>query len=282
VNVLHPSTGATVDTITGNMTAGHLETTWLTKAQTANWRTDRIGFSATASSVGVSGNSSNQFTFRQRPIVSSSLRNIAHASGNGFAPVHEKHDAALDASQVHYRLKLKLAGSPFDATKQSAAQTVIQDVWNNGFSAKRFHRTGCGRGQTCDCAFDCCKAGFHLDVEFVTSGEHLTVQVFATAPGAPRHRSSMDGNGGEWGDPPINATSTYAHETGHVLGQYDEYATGAIDPGAPPVQPANATTSNLMSTSGNTTLLNRHYRYALAYLNSNAGGDTYEVIPPGE
>src|SRR5207248_11460897 len=64
---------------------------------------------------------------------------------------------------------------------------------------------------------------------------------------------------------------TYAHETGHVLGQHDEYSTGATDPTG--VQPANAPTPNLMSTTGNTTVLTRHYRHALQFLNDNAGGD---------
>lgn len=35
-----------------------------------------------------------------------------------------------------------------------------------------------------------------------------------------------------------------------------------------------------MSTGLNTTLLNRHYRWVVQYLNNNAGGDNYAVIPP--
>jgi hypothetical protein len=38
----------------------------------------------------------------------------------------------------------------------------------------------------------------------------------------------MNGDGGEWADPPIGPTTTYPHETGHVLGQYDEYGTYLI------------------------------------------------------
>lgn len=282
VEVVHPSTGATIDTLTGTLTGGTVQLTWIAKAQTANWRTDKISFRATALSVAAKGISSNQLTFRHRPTTSWTLINVSHASGNGFAPVVEKHDAQLEADQVHYRLKLRSFGDPFDATKQAAAKSVIENVWNNGFASKKFHRKSCKRGQSCDCAFDCCKAKFHLDVNFVASGEHVPVQIFATAPGSPRHRSRMGGTGGEWGDPPINASSTYAHETGHVLGQYDEYPSGAIDPGSPPAQPSNATTPNLLSTSGNTTLLNRHYRWVLAFLNKQSDGDPYEIVPPGE
>jgi hypothetical protein len=88
----------------------------------------------------------------------------------------------------------------------------------------------------------------------------------------------MNGDGGEWGEPPLDEPSVYAHETGHVLGQHDEYPNGATDPSG--VQPANSPTPNLMATPLNTTLLNRHYRYVLAFLNANASGDPYEIIPP--
>jgi hypothetical protein len=207
------------------------------------------------------------------------LKNVTHPSGNGFAPAHEKHDARLEADRVHYSLKLRTHGAPFDATKQANAKTSIETPWNDGFANKKFHRIGCQRGRACDCPYDCCKAGFRLDVNFVASGEHVAVNVVASpAPPAPRHRSGMNGDGGEWGDPPINAVTTYAHETGHVLGQHDEYSTGATDPSG--VQPANSPVPNLMSTTGNTTLLNRHYRHALAFLNDNAAGDAYEIIPP--
>ena len=90
----------------------------------------------------------------------------------------------------------------------------------------------------------------------------------------------MNGDGGEWGDPTMSPTTTYPHETGHVLGQADEYSTGATDPTG--VQPAQAPAGelNLMSTPGNQRLLNRHYRWALRFLNNNAAGDPYEIIPP--
>ncbi len=281
VEVLHPTTGNPMATLNATVTGGRIDATWVAKAATANWRTDRIRFRVNVPSLGLSGTSANEFTFRQRPTTAYELKNVAHASGNGYGPSHEKHDARLEANRVHYSLKLKLTGDPFSAAKQTAAKNLIQNVWNNGFSGKSFHRTGCGRGRACDCTFDCCKAGFRLDVDYVNSGEHLEVEVHATAPGAPTHRSSMNGDGGEWGDPAKSPTTTYPHETGHVLGQADEYPTGAIDPtGTQPADAAAAGEPNLMSTPGNQTLLNRHYRFVLAFLNSKTSGDTYETIPP--
>lgn len=71
----------------------------------------------------------------------------------------------------------------------------------------------------------------------------------------------------------------YAHEIGHVLGQFDEYSVGAHDPTG--TQPQVSPVANLMATRLNTTLLNRHFRWVLAFLNSKTAGDQYVIIPPG-
>lgn len=270
--------GSVAETLTAPITENHFTATWIAKAQTANWRTDRHRFRFTA--AGLTCTSANEFRFRQRPTTAWILMDVDHPTNNGFAPVVELHDARLEADRVHYSLKLGLTGAPFGAAKQASAKSQIETVWNNGFAAKKFHRTNCRRGRACDCAFDCCKANYRLDVNFIANGfRHVDVEIFTSPPPpAARHRSGMGRNGSHWGDPPINVTSTYPHETGHVLGQFDEYPTGGTDPSG--VQPANSPVPNLMATSGNTTLLNRHYRFALAFLNNHAAGDPYEIIPP--
>jgi hypothetical protein len=276
IEILNPD-GSVAETFTAPMSGDRFSATWIAKAQSANWRTDKHKFRFTAG--GLTCTSSNEFTFRQRPTTNWILKNVAHPSNGGFAPSHEKHDARLEADRVHYSLKLRTHGAPFDAAKQANAKSRIETAWNDGFNNKKFHRTNCQRGRECDCAFDCCKANYRLDVNFVASGEHVAVLVVASPPPpADPHRSSMNGDGGEWGDPPRNAVTTYAHEAGHVLGQADEYPTGATDPTG--VQPANAPDANLMATPGDTTLFNRHYRWALKFLNDNAAGDSYEIIPP--
>jgi hypothetical protein len=264
--------------VSPRVVGGRIQGTWIAKAASNQWRTDKMTFTVSVSG-GPTGTSTNEFTFKKRKTTNWTSLNVAHASNGGFAPSHEKHDARLEDDKVHYKLKIRLFGAAFSADKQTAARDLIQNVWNNGFANKKFHRTGCKRGKTCDCTFDCCKAGYELTVEFVASGEHLAVQVFATGAGAQPHRSSMNGDGGEWGDPALSPATTYPHETGHVLGQSDEYATGATDAaGVQPATPA-AGEENLMSTPGNTTLLIRHYRFALKFLNDNAG-DAYETIQP--
>jgi hypothetical protein len=295
VNVMDNAAGNSVATLTGAMTGGKAQLTWMAKAYSANWRTDKVTFSATVSSVGASGNSSNQFTFKNRPTAA--WETVSQASpqpGNGFGPPGERYDRTLEANQVHLKLKFRTqahtlpctyyncntgtAGAALDTTKQASAKTLIETVWNNGFSGKHFHRTGCGRGNTCDCTYDCCKVVFQLEVVFVTSGENVLITIHPQNPPTQAQIAcSMGWGGADWADPPFDPGSAYPHETGHVLGQYDEYPTGATDLSG--VEPADATTTdpNLMSTGGNTTLKPRHFRQALAYLNSKSG-DPYATI----
>jgi hypothetical protein len=272
--------GATViATLNAQLRGRRVDATWVAKAPTANWRTDRITFRVRA--AGQTCQSSNEFTFKARPTIARALKATNRGTPAGFADIWEVVDQALEADRVHYWLKVKLtpptgaAALPWNAAKQTAEDTRIETIWNNGFSAKRFHRTACRRLRACDCAFDCCKAGFHLDFDFVASGEHYAVQIRTAA--APR-ASGTSRTGSFWADPPRAVTTTYPHEVGHMLGNFDEYAGGAHDPSG--VQPSGAGADNLMKTAGNTTLFNMHYRWVLEYLNANSGGDTYEIIPP--
>jgi hypothetical protein len=279
VEILHPTSGVVIATLNSTLQGGRVNAVWVAKAQTANWRTDRIRFRVKA--AGQTCQSGNDFTFRQRPTTSWAKGERNRGTPASFAAVWEIVDQRLETDKVHYLLKIKLtppSGSatvPWNATKQSTEQTRIETVWNNGFSAKKFHRTACLRGRTCDCAFDCCKAGYHLDVNFVTSGEHFAVQIRTAAAAA--HCGTAK-TGSFWADPPLAPTTSYPHEVGHMLGNFDEYTGGANDPAG--TQPANASTDNLMKTAGNTDLFTRHYRWVLEYLNANSGGDTYEIIPP--
>ena len=281
VEILHPSTGATVGTVNGTLSGGSVQLAWTAKAQTANWRTDQISFRATVSGIGLTGSSNNQFTFKQRPTTGWIARKIDRGTPAGYADVYEVVDAALEANQVHYSLKIRLTppsgatAVPWDAARQASEKSKIDTIWNNGFSAKKFHRKSCGRGATCDCAFDCCKLGFRFDGNFVASGEHYAVQIQTSAtPG----RSGTSLTGSFWVDPAGNPATDYAHEVGHMLGQFDEYSGGANDPTG--TQPAVATTQNLMSTGNVSTLLNVHFRWVLEFLNANTNSDVYQIVPP--
>ena len=275
IAVLHPTTGATVDTLNGAMAGGHARVSWVLKAQTANWRTDSIPFRATVPGVG-SQTSSNTIAFKARATTGWILLNVNRGTpAGGYSDVCENADARLEADRVHYSIKAKLNGT-FTAAQQTDAKTRIETIWNNGFSTHKFHRVACGRGRTCNCAFDCCKADYHLDFNFVTSGEHFTLKIHNGATDAHSYTSCSDM---DWADPPIAVTTSYAHEVGHKLGQFDEYTGGATDPSGG--QPTNPAADDLMKTAGSTTLLPLHYRWALEFLNKNSGETyLYEVIPP--
>jgi|GEM_PF-2807346 len=290
VEVLHPSSGATLQTINARVTGGRVSATWVAKAATANWRTDQIRFRLTVSGIGITGVSTNAFTFRDRPttdwtLIDNSSR-CSHGSGH-----KSLYDIKLETNRVHLSVKMKAWGDSVPAATLTAfksnAKTRIETVWNNGFSSKKFHRTNCLRGDACDCSFDCCKVTFRTDANFVDSGEHWRIKVIPQPdPSAPSISSWCRYNDSQWAYPPKAAASTYAHEFGHLTGQFDEYTSSCPDPAPAGTlyrqpQPPPASENNLMSHSGNTTLLNRHYRYMLEYLNNNSNSDPYKIIPAG-
>jgi hypothetical protein len=211
----------------------------------------------------------------------------------GFTPVHnfnevggpmkavENHDAALDADRVHYRLNLALVGAPVMAASgpvltdlAKTALSSIAPIWTNGFQKKTFHRVNCQRGDSCDCTFDCCKVSYSMDANIVTSGQHVAVTFHARTAAGVVFRASTSDTTGDWADPPLTS-SEYAHEVGHILGQFDEYVGGVKDPSG--VQPQPAPEVNLMAGTG-PALLVRHYRWALRFLNNNTGGDPYKTV----
>jgi hypothetical protein len=281
VEILHPTDSGVLDTLSGNMSGGRMQGSWTAKAHAANWRDAQIPFRGTVTSVGVMNTSSNRFRFRRRPTTDWILVDHDHRCNGGFAPVVELHDARLEQSRVHYSMKLKLTGIGLTAARQTNAKRLVEDTWNNGFASRKFHRVNCRRGSACDCTFDCCKLGFYLDLNFVTSGQHISVEIVAApAPPAATPASCMGRTGARWYEPPLDEPSVYAHEVGHALGQYDEYAGGGTDPSGTQPAPPPAGQANLMSHGLNTTLLNRHYRRVVQFINDNAGGDNYAVIPP--
>jgi hypothetical protein len=288
--ILHPTDGSVVATINARMTGRHVAATWITKAQTANWRTDRHRFRVTA--AGVTCTSSNEFTFRQRPVTALLPTDAPFPCGGAGGVDRMLWDTTLEASRVHQSLKLKSrrgrrATAAIKTAFELRVKTQAETVWNDGFNNKKFHRRNCQRLEACDCPFDCCKAGFHFTLNFVASGEHYRIKIIGDPnPARPRLTSLTRYNDSEWGYPPRAPDTTYAHETGHLLGHYDEYVTACPDPAAAGTlyrqpAPVPAAEHNLMSHAGNTTLYNRHYRRMLEFLNTNAGGDPYDIIPSG-
>jgi hypothetical protein len=69
---------------------------------------------------------------------------------------------------------------------------------------------------------------FFFDVNFVSSSPHHTVNVLNGVGHTSMTNWYLDNSGIGWTDEWIDEIA--AHEVGHMLGLYDEFATGALDP----------------------------------------------------
>lgn len=104
----------------------------------------------------------------------------------------------------------------------------IESIWDRKFY---FHRTGCKRGQDCDCILmGCCK--YPLRIFAVPGAGHGKVDLF---DGGPKKENWGERDlwwyshtwWSEIGDAPMDVR---AHEFGHLIGCFDEYAAGACHP----------------------------------------------------
>jgi len=144
-----------------------------------------------------------------------------------------KFDIELKDGQITVATKIKLinrqGAKSADGTSLPAAGPAVSDEDKRAMKAdiegklsnkRLFHRAGCKRGDGCNCpkGRGCCKISVRIVVEFVESGEHHVVNLFQ-GPGRA--------NANNWTTIKTRDNS-YAHETGHLLGFYDEYAGGAV------------------------------------------------------
>lgn len=139
---------------------------------------------------------------------------------------------------VRGRIKLEAPTHPvtgkvkITAKKKKKWKREIESVWNNQW---REHRSACKRGDKCNCGSGCCNFPYRFVCEFVAGGQHASVEVY---PGSPKDYLNADGSLGLWWNSGTwfeklsgyesNAAGVWAHEYGHVIGQYDEYPKGAI------------------------------------------------------
>lgn len=114
-----------------------------------------------------------------------------------------------------------------DADMLSQWKDEIEDIWDESW---RLHRTRCRRKDDCDCAHHhgCCVYTVRIFVQW-GSGHGEKVQLFA---GAPKVWGSADWwySNKWWTEIGNAASTTRAHEFGHLTGRFDEYPTGGCDP----------------------------------------------------
>lgn len=203
---------------------------WISKKTFDGWTKPQVDFEVSAD--GVSKDSDNKFSFFNYSDKASETKTIPCSSGVfGWTG---KFDIEFKDGVVLVTVKIKLinrlgakpanAGDPLPAAGDpvTAADKAAMKADVEGKLSQRWilHREQCQRLSACDCPKDrrCCKFPVKVAVQFVESGEHHTVNLFQGAGRA---------NASNWTRVKTRDNS-WAHETGHLLGFYDEYVGGAV------------------------------------------------------
>ena len=204
-------------------------TDWISKKTSPAWNGPEVSAAAASSSNKIY--STVNLTFKSYGPYAKSTKTFNCASGvNGWTG---KFDIEVKDRKIYVNIKIKLinrlgqkpAGSgalPAVGPAVSAADktSMKADIESKLSGKQRMHRHLCKRGAACDCdpSYKCCKIPVVLVVDFVESGEHHTVNLF---------QGNARANATNWTRVKTRANS-WAHETGHLLGWYDEYVGGAV------------------------------------------------------
>ncbi len=201
---------------------------WESQKPTDDWPEWEVGFEVSAS--GASSESENNLKFHHYTNQASETRTERMSSPPyGWT---KKYDIKFEDGIIIINVKIKLLNMqgprPSGGAAMPAVGAAVSDEDKEEFkddiegqlSEKWiFHRQDCNRDDECDCpeSRKCCKFKVRIQVQFVASGEHHEVKLF---------QGTGQANSAEWFRVPSWPTS-YAHETGHLLGWFDEYSGGA-------------------------------------------------------
>lgn len=219
----------TIASLSVPMPGGSATADWVAKKPGDGWGKPEVVFDAEAS--GAKARSDNELEFKKYPDKSAETKTINCSSGIfGWTG---KYEIELKAGVLKVRTKVKLvnrqgpkpaaggslpaAGPPVSAGDKASMKTDIESKLSGKWT---MHRKDCGRKPTCDCPSSraCCKLTVRVVVDFVETGEHHVVNLFQ-GPGRA--------NATNWTRVKTRDNS-WAHETGHLLGWYDEYVGGAV------------------------------------------------------
>lgn len=219
---------AALGTECGSLAPDTLTLPWKVKKPRDNQRGDRYVFEVSAD--GVSAISSNQSQFFDYPNYGPQEKTVTCKSGwlssfsGKFDIMYESH---RDQLTIVIRIKLVNRNGPKPEKWYQLTPGVVEDA--NGdyvpvedavkahmkldIEAKlsnklKLYREGCVFGDNCECG-----KPIRIVVQFVESGEHHEVNLF-------QGRSRADSE--NWTRVKTRG-NTFAHETGHLLGWYDEY-----------------------------------------------------------
>jgi hypothetical protein len=147
-------------------------------------------------------------------------------------PFSYTYDFEVLMGRVYVRRKLDFVRGrgvgPVQPAVWRSWKAQIEAIWDDKFY---FHRILCRRGKDCDCGFSgCCK--YPLRIKAEQGPGHGPIKLFLGGPKA-QNRGQIDlwwysdtwwtsiGDAGE---------HVRAHEFGHLIGCFDEYSVGAVEP----------------------------------------------------
>lgn len=222
------TSGAALASASGEMRGQSLRGVDWRPKRPADWAPG-ASFTFDVNGDGQSNRSENRFAFHEYPAAGPATKTIACRSGRFGWTGRFAIAFARDEITVTVKIKLvnRLGAKPDAATDPLPAigdpvtaedkALMKADVEGKLSRKVRLFRTACGYGDAC-----ACPKPVIVVVDFVESGEHHAVNLFQ-GPGRA--------NASNWTRVKTRDNS-WAHETGHLLGWYDEYAGGAV--GAPP------------------------------------------------
>jgi len=152
------------------------------------------------------------------------------------------------ADSVLVKLDVQLVGADPGAGLLAIWESGIESLWNGQYEVVDGDRT----------------YPITIDARFVSESTATSVAVNVVAgDGRPNMLTWYTGNPAGWGTE--NQGRVAAHEIGHMLGLYDEYSGGTLDPLMPIFDPASIMGSQLG------TPRERHYQYVLDWLLRETG-----------
>lgn len=237
-SVKKTSDSSTIVSPNSNSSASSVQCSWMSKKTSNTWNGAEAKF--TVACDGLTTDSLDpQLSFHRYPDIS--RRTQTHnRNAPGFAPFTGRYTIEFTDRKLIVKVRIKLlnkqAARPANAADYNAvangppvddAQKSLMKRHIERKLSKRLdlHRWACGREDGCDCLRDneCCKFELIVRISFVEDNEHHVVNLW---PGSARHDCE------NWHVTESRANLSWAHETGHLLGWYDEYPGGAIAPAA--------------------------------------------------
>lgn len=231
---------ANLDSLSGQMNAQQSTVQWHPRQPTDARAGDAFLFDVSAD--GESGHSSNNFHFT--PLANQGPEEKSWRCTSGVFGWDAKFEIRFTADTLYVKVKIKLvnwtgntpeahgthSGTVSDADKTTMKNDIESRLNNHLFLTRR----NCYFGEFCTCM-----KPVVVEVEFVESGQHHIVNFYQGQFGA---------DSAHWARTKYRDTS-WAHETGHLMGWYDEYPGGAT--GSSPRWQADES-ANLMGCPGGT------------------------------